>query len=79
MTDRNEYERQRRELAEFAKSEGATYFDPDGRVIWKQYVIGPVPTWRRVLWWFFPPSHRKMREIMRRRSDKMWKDATGGH
>jgi hypothetical protein len=74
--DREEYERRQREIAEHAASEGADYFDPDSPVIWKRYIIGPVPRWRRVLWWFFPPSHQKMRRIMRRQSDQMWRDAT---
>jgi hypothetical protein len=77
MVDKGEYERRQREIADFAKS-GATRYDPDSPAIWKRYVIGPVPTWRLLLWWFFPPSHRKMRKIMRRQSDKTWKDATGG-
>jgi hypothetical protein len=75
--DEEEYERQQREIAQHAACEGATYYDPDSPVIWKRYIIGPVPRWRRLLWWFFPPSHRKMREIMQRRSEKMWKDVTG--
>jgi hypothetical protein len=74
---KEEYERQQCESAEHAASEGAMYYDPESTVIWKQYLIGPVPRWRRLLWWFFPPSHRKMREIMRRRSNTMWRDATG--
>lgn len=73
---REEYEQRQREFAEQAASEGADYFDPDSPVIWKRYIIGPVPRWRRVLWWFFPPSHAKMRRIMRRQSDKLWRDAT---
>jgi hypothetical protein len=74
--DEDEYERRQQEITDFAKSERATYYDPDSPVIWKQYVIGPVPRWRRVLWWFFPPSHAKMRQIMQQRSEQMWKDAT---
>jgi hypothetical protein len=74
--DKDEYERRQEEIARFAESEGAWYYDPESPVIWKQYVIGPVPLWRRVLWWFYPPSHAKMRRIMQRRSDQMWKDAT---
>jgi hypothetical protein len=76
--DKEEYQRRRREMAEFAVSEGATYYDPDSPVIWKRYIIGPVPRWRLVLWWFFSPSNQKMLRIMRRQSDKLWKDATGG-
>jgi hypothetical protein len=75
--DKEEYERQQREIADHAKSEGAWYYDPESPVIWKRYIIGPVPLWRRTLWWFFPPSHHKMRKIMRRRNDEMWKDAAG--
>lgn len=75
--DREEYERRQREIAEFAASEGATYFDPESPVIWKRYIIGPVARWRRVLWWFFPPSDAKMHRIMQRRSDRIWKDASG--
>jgi hypothetical protein len=76
MMDREEYERQQREIAEHAASEGADYFDHESPAIWKRYIIGPVPRWRRVLWCFFPPSHAKMRRIMQRRSDKMWREAT---
>jgi hypothetical protein len=75
--DNEAYERRRREIAEHAESEGAWYYDPESAVIWKRYIIGPVPLWRRLLWWIFPPSHAKMRRIMQRRSDQMWKDATG--
>jgi hypothetical protein len=64
------------ELARFAESEGAWYYDPESPVIWKQYIIGPLSLWRRVLWWLFPPSHAKMHRIMQRRNDRMWKDAT---
>ncbi len=67
--DKEEYERRQEEIARFAESEGAWYFDPDSPVIWKQYTIGPVPRWRRLLWWFFPPSHAKMRRIVQRRKD----------
>jgi hypothetical protein len=73
--DEDEYKRQQEEIAQHAKSEGAWYFDPKSPVIWKRYIIGPVPLWRRILWWFFPPSHSKMRQIQKRRQDKMWKDA----
>ena len=75
--DKEEYERRQKEIAEHAASEGADYFDPDSPVIWKRYIIGPVPRWRRVWWWFFPPSHAKMRGIMRQQSDQMWQEATG--
>src|SRR5262249_42622603 len=75
--DREEYERRQREIAEHAASEGADYFDPESPVIWRRYIIGPVPRWRRSLWWFFPPSHAKMRRIMRRQSENLWRDATG--
>jgi hypothetical protein len=74
--DKDEYESRQEEIARFAESEGASYYDPESRVIWKQYTIGPVPRWRRALWWFFPPSHAKMRRIMQWRSDQMWKGAT---
>jgi hypothetical protein len=77
--DRAEYERrQTEELARQAKDEGAWYYDPESPVIWKRYIIGPVSLWRRVLWWFFPPSHAKMLRILQRRTDKMWDDATRG-
>ena len=69
------YERQQKENAEFAASEGADYYDPDSPVIWKRYIVGPVPRWRRMLWSLFPPSHAKMRQIMRQRREKMWRDA----
>ena len=77
MMDKEDYERRQREIAEHAASEGADYYDPDSPVIWKRYIVGPVPRWRRILWSLFPPSHAKMRRIMRQRSDKMWRDATG--
>ena len=77
MIDTQEYEQRRKELAEHAASEGATYYDPYSPVIWKLYIIGPVGRWRRILWLFFPTSHAKMRRIMQQRSDKMWQDATG--
>lgn len=76
MMDKEEYERRQREIAEHAASEGADYYDPDSPVIWKRYIVGPMPRWRRLLWWFFPPSHSKMHRIMRQRSNEMWRDAT---
>jgi hypothetical protein len=69
-------EKRQREIAEFAKKEGAWYYDPYSPVVWKRYVIGPVPLWRRVLWWFFPPSNAKMLRIMQRRNAKAMRDAT---
>lgn len=77
MMDKREYERRRQELADFAESEGATYYDPESPITWKRYIIGPVPHWRRFIWWFFPPSDTKMRRIMQRRSDVMWSEAIG--
>lgn len=74
--DKDEYERRLEEIARFAESEGAWYFDPESPVTWKRYIIGPVPRWRRVLWWFFPPSDRKMRRIVWQQSAQMWKNAT---
>jgi hypothetical protein len=74
--DREAYERRQRQIAEHAANEGANYFDPDSPTIWKRYIIGPVTRWRRVLWWFFPASHAKMRRIMRPQSDQIWRDAT---
>ena len=76
MMDGEEYDRRQRELAEFAASEGADYYAADSPVVWKRYIIGPVPRWRRILWWFLPPSHAKMRRIMQRRSDKLWRETT---
>ena len=76
-TRRKEYEaRRRKEIAELAESEGAWYYDPESPVIWKQYVIGPVSLWRRVVWWFFPPSHAKMIRIVRRLNNKTLSDVT---
>ena len=72
--DEDESKRRREELAQYAESEGAWYYDPESPVIWKRYIIGPVPIWRRIFWWFLPPSNYKMRRIMKRRQDKMWKD-----
>jgi hypothetical protein len=74
--DKEEYEHRQREIAEHVASEGADYFDPHSPIIWKRYIIGPVPRWRRLPSWFFPPSHAKMRRIMQRRGDAMWKEAT---
>lgn len=31
------------------KRRTGAHYDPDSPVIWKQYIIGPVPLWRRVL------------------------------
>jgi hypothetical protein len=62
----------REELQEFAKSVGAWYYDPGSPVVWKRYIIGPVPLWRRILWWFFPPSDIKMQRITERRRAKFW-------
>ncbi len=50
--DKEEYDKRQEEIARFAESEGAWYFDPESPVIWKRYIIGPVPIWRRVLWWW---------------------------
>jgi hypothetical protein len=74
--DSEEYERRQRVIEELAANEGADYFDADSPIIWKRYIIGPVPRWRRLLWWFFPPSHAKMRRIAQRQSDRMWREAT---
>ena len=56
----DEYEIQKEDNARFAEQEGAWYYDPHSPVIWKQYIVGPVPFWRRIHWWFFPPSHTAM-------------------
>jgi len=76
MMDKEEYERRQTEVARFAESEGATYYDPDSPVVWKQYIIGPVSLWRRLFWSIFPPSHAKMRRIQRRRNDQVWRDVS---
>jgi hypothetical protein len=60
--DKDEYERQEEELARFAESEGAWYYDPESPVIWKRYILGPMPLWWRVLWWFFPPRIQRYAE-----------------
>ena len=60
--DKDEYERRQEEIARFAESEGAWYYDPESLVIWRQYVIEPVPLWWRVLWWFFPPHMQRCAE-----------------
>jgi hypothetical protein len=39
-------------------------------------VIGPVPLWRRVLWWFVPPSHAKMIQIVPRLNHQTLRDVT---
>jgi hypothetical protein len=74
--DKEEYQRRQEEIARHAESEGAWYYDPDSPIIWKRYIVGPVPLWRRLVWRLFPPSHAKMRRLMQRRSDAMWQDAT---
>ena len=65
-----EYERRQLELARHAESEGAWYYDPDSPTIWKQYIIGPVPLWKRIFWGCFPPSHITMQLILQRRSEQ---------
>jgi hypothetical protein len=74
--DREERERRLEEIARFAQSEGAWYYDPDSPVIWKRFIIGPVPIWRRMLWAIFPPSYTKVLRIQQRRSDRIWREAT---
>lgn len=71
-----EYERRQLELARHAESEGAWYYDPDSPTIWKQYIIGPVPLWKRIFWGCFPPSHITMQLILQRRSEQTWAEAT---
>jgi hypothetical protein len=39
--DRREWDQRQ----DFAKSEGASYYDPDNPTVWKQYIVGPVPLW----------------------------------
>lgn len=74
--DEEEYERRQEELARHAASEGAWYYDPDSPTLWKRFILGPVPLWRRLLWSIFPPSFQTLMHIQRRRSDKMWEEAT---
>jgi hypothetical protein len=66
----------REEIARFAQSEGAWYYDPDSPVIWKRFIIGPVPIWRRMLLAIFPPPYTKMLRIQQRRNDRIWREAT---
>lgn len=68
-----EYEERQENLRIFAEKEGAWYYDPNSPTIWKRYIIGHVPLWRRILWVIFPPSHQKVRRIMQRQTDRMWK------
>ncbi len=70
MTDREEYERRQDELARHAESEGAWYYDPNSPTLWKRFILGKVPLWRRLLWSIFPPSFTTLMEMQRRRGDK---------
>src|SRR5271170_7187416 len=66
----DECETQREANARLAEKVGAWYYDPNSQVIWKQYIVGLVPRWRRILWWFFPPSHTAMRLMQTRWHEK---------
>ncbi len=75
MIDKEEYERRQDELARHAASEGAWYYDPDSPTLWKRFILGPVPLWRRLWWSIFPPSFQSLMQMQRRRGDKMLEDA----
>jgi hypothetical protein len=47
MMDNEEFEQRRDQIARSAKEEGAWYYDPDSPTLWKRFVLGPVPLWRR--------------------------------
>src|SRR5262245_59378009 len=64
----DEWELRQFQITKHAASEGAWYYNPESPTIWKQYIVGPVPWWQRVLWWFFPPSPWHMRQIQKRQS-----------
>lgn len=69
MMDQDEYLRRQEEIARFAESEGVTHYDPDSPVVMKQYIIGPAPPRRRLLWSIFPLSHAKMSWSQQRCND----------
>jgi uncharacterized protein YchJ len=76
MMDKEDYERRQEELARHAASEGAWYYDPNSPTLWKRFILGPIPLWRRVLWSIFPPSFQTVLQLQQRRSDRMWEEAT---
>jgi hypothetical protein len=76
MMDREDYERQQEELARHAASEGAWYYDPDSPTLWKRFILGPVPLWRRVFWSIFPPSFLTLMQFQQRRRDRICEEAT---
>ena len=73
--DKEEYERRQEELARHAESEGAWYYDPDSPTLWKRFILGPVPLWRRFWWSIFPPSFQTLMQMQRRSGDKMLEEA----
>jgi hypothetical protein len=75
MMDKEEYERRQEELARHAASEGASYYDPDSPMLWKRFILGPVPLWRRLWWSIFPPTIQTLMQMQQRRGDKMLEDA----
>jgi hypothetical protein len=68
--DREQWERER-DLAEFAKSEGADYYDPESPVLWKRFILGPLPWWRRLLWTVFPPGAGTLFRLSQRYSNRI--------
>jgi|KBSMisStandDraft_5_1062788.scaffolds.fasta_scaffold2759268_2 hypothetical protein len=68
--DREQWQRER-DLAEFAKSEGADYYDPESPVLWKRFILGPLPWWRRVLWTVFPPGAGTLLRFSQRYNDRI--------
>lgn len=69
--DEYEYDSRWLQLAEFAASEGMTYYDPDSPTVWKRFVLGAVPLWQRVLWILFPPSLSVLMEMQRKQQDRL--------
>ena len=66
-----EWHRNKHDLAELAKAEGADYYDPEGPVLWKRFIIGPIPWWRRLFWAVFPPG---IAALTRLQNDRVWRE-----
>jgi len=70
----NEYTKRRKELERHAKGEGAWYYDPDSPTVWKRFILGPVPLWRRIWWRFFPPTFHELMHMQLHRRDSEWEE-----
>ena len=80
--EEDSYARRQEELRRHAHNEGAWYYDPESPTIWKRFILGPVPLWKRIWWHFYPPTFFQAMEMSRKRGEKMlidaWKDKIGG-